>query len=81
MATASALPPSPLLRSDPAMKLSKLILRLQAVMREHGDLEVYTPDADIAEVIATPARDGVQRFVDGIAEDPNELILELLPGR
>lgn len=50
-------------------------------MRQYGDLEVYTPDADIAEVITTPARDGVQRLMDGIADEPNELVLELLPAR
>lgn len=50
-------------------------------MRQYGDLEVFTPDADIGEVIITPAQDGVQRTVDGIADEPNELVLELLPAR
>lgn len=50
-------------------------------MRKYGDLEVFTPEADIAEIIVTPARDGVQRMVDGIADEPNELVLELLSAR
>ena len=63
------------------MKISHLIHRLQGAMREHGDLEIFTPDADIGEVVIVPCRDGVQRLIDGIADEPNELVLDLLPAR
>lgn len=63
------------------MQISDLIRRLQAAMRQHGDLQVFTPEADIGEVVITPCRDGVHRLVDGIADEPNELVLELLPAR
>ena len=63
------------------MKLSQLIAHLQGAMRQYGDLVVFTPDADIGEVVITPCTDGVQRTVDGIADDPNELVIELLPAR
>lgn len=63
------------------MKLSQVIHRLQGAMREHGDLVVYTPEADIGEIIITPCRDGVQRWVDGIPDEPNELVLDFLPAR
>ncbi len=63
------------------MKLSALIAHLQGALRRHGDLEVFTSDADIAEVILHPCTDGVQRTVDGIPDDPNELVIEFASAR
>lgn len=63
------------------MKLSDLIHRLQRALRDHGDLVVFTPDSDIGEVVVTPCRDGVQRITDGIPDEPNELVLELIAAR
>lgn len=63
------------------MKLSSVIHRLQRALRDHGDLEVFMPDSDVGEIVITPCRDGVQRIIDGIPDEPNELVLEFIAAR
>lgn len=61
------------------MKISALISALQRAKEQHGDLPVYTIDADIDRIQIHPCRDGATRIVNGVPEKPNELVLEFIP--
>ena len=62
-----------------SMKISGLINRLQDAMQKHGDLPVYTQEADVSRVEISPQRDGIVRITDGKQEEPNELYIEFIP--
>lgn len=61
------------------IKISRLIELLQQHQERYGDHPVYTVDSDIADIKCYPCKDGVSSTTDGIQDDYDELVLEVVP--
>lgn len=57
--------------------ISQFIATLQKAQEKHGDLPLYMPETDIGRVDFIACRDGVSREVDGVPEEPNEIVMTI----